>query len=245
MEAPNPCLLADVPVIVLAGGLGTRLKSVVSDRPKILAQISGQPFLALLLKWLVAQGVKNVSFSLGYMSDLVVEKLKFYSSKYPINITYVIEQEPAGTLGGLSLALANLDPSESIVINGDTFVEVNLASFMETMKLKNSAIGLVVTRVEDVSRYGQIMMDDTGLVTRFTEKDLLNTSPGWINAGVYYFSASMADEISKFTSGSIECDFLIPHCDQLQSFQIYKGCFIDIGTPESYQKAPLVLQEYI
>jgi NDP-sugar pyrophosphorylase family protein len=83
------------------------------------------------------------------------------------------------------------------------------------------------------------------LVTRFTEKNLLNTSPGWINAGIYYFSARMAEKISKFTRGSIECDFLIPYCDQLQSFQISKGCFIDIGTPESYQKAPLVLQEYI
>ncbi len=237
--------LDDVTLVVLAGGLGTRLKSVVADRPKILAQIDGQPFLALLLSWIVSQGVKNVSFSLGYMSDLVVEQLQFYSVKYPININYVIESEPLGTLGGLSLALDNLETSEIIVINGDTFVEVNLSKFMNKMKLNDSAIGLVATRVESVSRYGQVIIDDTGSVTQFIEKNPLNNSPGWINAGVYYFSSDMADKIRQFSRGSIEHDFLIPHCEQLQSFQISSGCFIDIGTPESYQKAPVVLKDYI
>ena len=143
MFKPKQNLLDEVPVVVLAGGLGSRLKSVVSDRPKILAQVNGKPFLALLLQWLVNQGVKKVSFSLGYMADLVVEQLLHYADQYSIDISYVIEEEPLGTLGGLSLSLIELDASESIVINGDTFVEVNLTKFLKSMRLKNHQIGLV------------------------------------------------------------------------------------------------------
>jgi NDP-sugar pyrophosphorylase family protein len=88
-------------------------------------------------------------------------------------------------------------------------------------------------------------MNNAGLVTQFIEKDLTNVSPGWINAGIYYFSEHMVKKITKFSRGSIEFDFLIPHYEKLQSFRVYQSSFIDIGTPESYQQAPSVLKEYI
>lgn len=245
MVNSDQAAVVDIPVIVLAGGLGSRLKSVVSDRPKILAQIEGKPFLAILLQWLVSQGVSRVTFSLGYMAEQVIEQLLLYKTKIPLEITYVVEPQPIGTLGGLSLALNKQNITESIVINGDTFVDVNLAQFVNDMRAKNSDMGLVSIQVNNVSRYGQVLLNDDGMVNEFIEKESNNTSAGWINAGIYYFSADTINKLVKCHSGSIEYDFLIPHCKQLKSFKVTQGRFIDIGTPESYQQAPLVLQEYI
>jgi D-glycero-alpha-D-manno-heptose 1-phosphate guanylyltransferase len=245
MHKFNQDVFVDTPVVVLAGGLGTRLQKVVADRPKILAPIGGTPFLALMLQWLVNQKVKKVCFSLGYMADLVIAQLQKFAEQYPIDVWYVVEKTPQGTLGGLSLALNKLDVHETIVMNGDTFVNVHLANFIKSMREKNQKLGLVATQVNDVSRYGQLLLDENDMIIKFIEKDLLNNGKGWINAGVYYFSENMIEQIKEFSNGSIEFDFLMPHCKLLHAFRVSQGGFIDIGTPQSYQQAPKVLQEYL
>lgn len=245
MQEHNDDVFNNLSVVVLAGGLGTRLKSVVKSAPKILAPIAGKPFLDILLRWLIGQGVKHVSFSLGHMAETVIKELLQYKNLYPINISYSVEESPIGTLGGLSLTLNEQNISEAIVINGDTFTEVDLNRFADVMTLKKNEIGLVITKVNNVSRYGEVLFDNSNSVTSFIEKNAQNSKPGWINAGIYYLSESSVKEVKEFTEGGIENDFFLPNCARLQVFKMDKGCFIDIGTPESYLDAVTTLQEFI
>ena len=234
--------LIDIPIVVLAGGMGTRLTPVIGDRPKILAPIGDFTFLQLLLLWLKGRGATEIIFSLGYQADRVVKLLPDLAKKYSLSINYVIESSPIGTLGGLSTVLADKSIEECLVINGDTYVDIDLLKFLRQQQYKNPFACLSAVKVRDVSRYGQLELADNGLISCFLEKEQCGNTSGWINAGVYYFSAAAANEIRKISVGSLERDFFEEKVNELAYYKISSDIFIDIGTPASYSQAKYVMR---
>ncbi|WP_076410860.1 sugar phosphate nucleotidyltransferase [Shewanella sp. UCD-KL12] len=232
------------PVVILAGGLGTRLRSMVADRPKILAPIDGKPFLYILIQWLKAQGVHRLIFSLGYKAEQVIKALSLYRELDGVRVEYVIEAEPKGTLGGLSLALNRLSVDECLVINGDTFVDLDLNHFLYQHRNRNSA-ALATVKVNDPSRYGCLTFKNEDVIESFEEKSALQRVHSWINAGIYYFSSEATNVIKTFDKGAIEQEFFSNRKLEL-AYSKYSDCsFLDIGTPESYGRAAKVLKEYL
>jgi len=237
--------IVDVPIVILAGGQGTRLRSVVGELPKLLAPIGNKPFLEILLSWLEHQGAREVVFSLGYQSEKIIKALQQRNNLNKLVISYVVEPEPLGTLGGLSYCLNNKKIEECLVINGDTFVDVQLLDFLNQQRANKAFSALVTKHVSDTSRYGRIEFKNKTNVLSFVEKDLSIKISGWINAGVYYFSAPASEQISVSKEGSIETGFLARIVDRLTYFKCEYGRFIDIGTPQSYAQAKEVLKEYL
>jgi len=182
--------LASVTAAILAGGLGTRLRSVVADRPKVLAEIRGRPFLAYLLDQLAAAGLRTVVLCTGYMGEQV--RAMFGDFYGDLRLAYSQESSPLGTAGALRLALPLFKAETVLVMNGDSFCQVNLRAFWAWHCARGADATLLLTRVPDTKRYGRVHVDADGLVLRFDEKDnkpVLERSegsgPGWINAGIY------------------------------------------------------------
>ena len=225
--------LRDVDVLILAGGLGTRLRGVLPDTPKILAPILGRPFLEHLLRWLASQGCRRVVLSLGYRADAVKSWLD--SASLPLlDIRTVVEPEPMGTGGAIAFAAATLGSDPVLVMNGDTVVEVDLKEFLRFHQDAKIDASILCVGVENPGRYGQIEIDDFDRVQRFAEKDPNATGPNWINAGLYLFSQRLVGEISTTLSrGSLERDILEKRpVGSVGAFRT-NGRFLDIGTPET------------
>src|SRR5213082_2862 len=171
-----------VRAFVLCGGPGTRLRPVLTDRPKSMALISGTPFLQLLLDRLRSQRVSDVILGTGYMA----EKIESYfgsRNDLAMHIRYSREHEPLGTGGALKLT-ESLISDPVLVLNGDSYVEWSLVPMLKLFTVKNADIVVVLQAVADVTRYGSVALDQDGRVTQFVEKGDA-AGPGLINAGVY------------------------------------------------------------
>jgi len=224
--------------VILAGGRGTRLDSVVSDRPKVLAQVNGRPFLTFLLDRIVLSGVKDVVLCTGYMADVVLGEIGLGYG--PLRITHSPEKRPLGTAGALRNALRHVRSDVFVLMNGDSYADVDLPAYFRWFHERKRDLGLLLASVDDVSRYGRVTIADDGSVTSFREKGE-DTGEGLINAGVYIMKREIAAGIIPDLTVSLERDVLpglIGH-----SFYGYRwaGRFIDIGTPESYRLAADVL----
>jgi D-glycero-alpha-D-manno-heptose 1-phosphate guanylyltransferase len=219
--------------IILAGGLGTRLRSVVSNLPKCLAPINGIPFLSLQIEQLVHIGVDNIVLSLGYLSEQVIDYLK--TRKFPVPVSYVVEQEPLGTGGAIAHALDSLELDEVLVANGDTYLDGDMYSMLRPLTRPSRELFRMATvQVPDRSRYGGLVIDNEGKILSFLEKG--QSGPGPINAGLYRLCR---DSFSFNNPGklSIENDVLpmLVKTANVTSCPI-NGDFIDIGNPDDYQK---------
>jgi len=226
--------ISTITAAILAGGLGTRLRSVVADRPKVIADVSGRPFLAYLLEQVASAGIRNVVLCTGYMAGRIQEC--FGSTYGPLRITYSTEHEPLGTGGALRLALPYLESETVLVMNGDSYMDVDLRSFVNWFFQRQRQAALVLTEVDDTSRYGRVRIDPDGSIISFEEK-CDNSGPGWINAGVYLIEKSVLTRIPQGRFYSLEKDFF----PQLVGGGLFGFCaegrFIDIGTPQSYAVA--------
>src|SRR6266487_4752676 len=193
----------NVRAFVLCGGQGTRLHSVVADRPKSMALISGTPFLQLLLDRLGSQGVDDVILGTGYMAEKI-ERYFGSGNKFAVRIRYSREHEPLGTGGALKLAEPLLsDPV--LVVNGDSYVEWSLVPMLERFTAKDAAMVVVLQAVGDVTRYGSVALDHDGRVTQFVEKGI-RAGPGLINAGVYLLRKEVVRGLPAGTAISLERD---------------------------------------
>lgn len=227
-------VLSGVTAAILAGGLGTRLRSVVADRPKVLAQVGARPFLTYLLERLARAGVQKTVLLVGYGADQV--RSAFGDEYNGMAIAYSTEPEPLGTGGAVRLSLPFFHDQSVLLLNGDSFCDVDLVRFYDHQQRFPGTTGLVLARVEDTSRYGRVRVEADGRVVRFEEKGQ-DPTPGWINAGVYLVPRSAIAEIPSDRPVSLEREVL-PHWVEspgLRGFQ--GGRFIDIGTPESYAEA--------
>lgn len=242
--------LASVTTAILAGGLGTRLRSLVADRPKVLAEIRGRPFLSYLLDQLASAGVRHVVLCTGYLGEQI--KAAFGESYGALRLVYSEESSPLGTAGALRLALPLFKPGLSpglehseaepnvsdsvLVINGDSFCEMNLRTFWTWHCEHNANATIVLTKMIDTTRYGRVHLNTDGLVLNFDEKDAKG-GPGWINAGIYVLNYPLLLTIPANRSVSLERQTFPAWVGRgLYGYQS-QGRFLDIGTPEGYGAA--------
>ncbi len=218
--------------IILAGGLGTRLRDAVPELPKCMAPVNGNPFIWYVVDHLQKQGITNFIFALGYKS----EAFDSFLSSVDINYKISIEEEPLGTGGAIKLALLQSSSADVIVTNGDTLFKVDVGLLSETHQQKNSDCTLSLKPMKDFSRYGVVELDPTQRVISFKEK--MYYENGLINGGFYAINReSFLNEIlsEKF---SFETDYLEKFYTERKIFgSVQDQYFIDIGIPEDYQRA--------
>lgn len=220
--------------IILAGGFGTRLRSVVADVPKPMAPIHGKPFLAYLMDYLKAQGITSIVLSVHYLREQI--QAYFKSSYQGISIAYAIEDEPLGTGGAMIKSLSMIDAAKPVfVLNGDTFLKLDYQLMYASQINTNANLTIALRLVADCSRYG-VVLTENNIAVEFKEQG--GQHSGLINAGVYLLSANLFKLFSLPNKFSFERDFLFPMMGTLQP-QIYRvdDYFIDIGVPEDYARA--------
>lgn len=222
--------------IILAGGYGTRLQSVVSDLPKPMAPVNGQPFLDYQLQYLKSYGFKNVVLSVGYLSEKISEH--YGASFKGMQLFYAKEEDPLGTGGGIRMALEHCFDDEIFVLNGDSFFDVDPILFFKKHCEKVAQFSLALRKVDDTSRYGAIEKNTDNRVTSFHEKNGLSV-PGTINGGVYILNKNIFFENTvENINFSIEKDFFEKRLSDLAIYGFeFDGYFLDIGIPEDYNKA--------
>lgn len=216
--------------IVLAGGFGTRLRSVVADVPKPMAPIHGKPFLAYLLDYLKSQGVTDIVLSVHYLREQIQEYFK--TSYAGMTIRYAIEETPLGTGGAIACSLPLIDATRPVfVLNGDTFLKMD---YQAMYAKHHGLLTMALREITDCSRYG-VVLTEQDHVTAFKEQG--GAHPGLINAGVYLLDARLAALFPSVTAFSFERDFLFPRIAELkpQAFAV-NDYFIDIGVPEDYAR---------
>ncbi|HEX2534929.1 MAG TPA: HAD-IIIA family hydrolase [Chitinophagaceae bacterium] len=232
--------LTEVPdALVLAGGLGTRLRSVVADLPKCMAPVAGRPFLAFVIDALRRQGVRRFVFSLGYKHELITAYLE---KEFPtLEYSIVVEPEPLGTGGAIRLACSAAKTKDVVVVNGDTLFEVSLAAMMEVHNTRSADATLALKPMRDFDRYGVVELDDTGKIIRFREKQ--QYKEGLINGGVYLLNRERFLNLSLPEKFSFEKEYLEDtQSGHLLYGVVQDGYFIDIGIPEDFEKAGRDLQ---
>jgi NDP-sugar pyrophosphorylase family protein len=226
--------LTEITAAMLAGGLGTRLRSTVVGRPKALALINGRPFLSYLLDQLAGAGLKEVVLCVGYLGEQI--KAEYGSAYRGLSLSYSQEALPLGTAGALRLALPFFQSETVLILNGDSFCETNLPAFAAWHFTQPAAGTLLLTYVADTSRYGSVQIDSQGRIVNFSEKSEAG-GPGWINAGIYLLRRSLVETIPAERAVSIEEEMFPTWLEWgLYGYQ-GGGSFLDIGTPESYTQA--------
>jgi len=237
--------LAAVDVAILAGWLGTRLRGAIGETPKVLAPVGGETFLDHLLRWLAGFGARRIVMCLGFKSDKVMEHLRRCPAS-GLDVSTSIEPKPLGTAGALRLAVPLFRSDPVMVINGDTFIDADLPAFVAAHRRAGSVASILSTVVPSMARYGRLVVDTTGLIQRFAEKDPGDTGPGPINAGIYLFSRSWLETLAQGRAESLERDvFAAAAPGSFRSVPAGEAAFIDIGTPESLAEAGTVLARAI
>ncbi|HEV8723657.1 MAG TPA: HAD-IIIA family hydrolase [Candidatus Binatia bacterium] len=226
--------LSSVTAAVLAGGLGTRLRSKVADRPKVLAPVGARPFLAYLLDQLAAADCRSVVLCTGYRGEQILST--FGENYRHLRLIYSQEQEPMGTGGALRLALARIESDPVLVMNGDSYCDIDLKTYWEWHCRQNAAASMALTRVVSTERFGRVKLDADAQVVAFSEKKE-GGGPGWINAGVYCINQEVLRSIPERTRSSLEQDVFPRWVGRGLYGYSTLGSFIDIGTPEDFGAA--------
>jgi D-glycero-alpha-D-manno-heptose 1-phosphate guanylyltransferase len=226
--------------IILAGGLGTRLKLAVPDLPKCMAPVAGRPFLFYVINYLRSQGIEKFIFSLGYKHEVIEKYLKEQFAT--LNYQCSIEEEPLGTGGAIQLALAKATEENVVVVNGDTLFRVNLHE-ASLFHLHNMAeCTLLLKPMKDFDRYGVVELTDDFLIKSFKEKKFYTS--GNINGGVYLLDTSKFTDEEFPAKFSFEKDYLERMYNERRIYgQVQDEYFIDIGIPKDYNRVQLELKQ--
>lgn len=222
--------------IILAGGFGTRLQSVVNDVPKPMAPINNIPFLNYVFDYLKFYQIEHVVLSTGYLAEKILD---YYKEEFNgIKISYTKEETPLGTGGGIRLAITKCTTTDVLVLNGDSFFDVDINIHYSNHLLKQANCTLALRKVDNAARYGTIQLGDLNTIDAFKEKDSVERE-GLINGGVYILNREIYLSKTEVNSAfSIEKDFYEKRIKELTIFGFeYNGYFIDIGIPEDYKKA--------
>ncbi|MEP7110013.1 MAG: nucleotidyltransferase family protein [Ferruginibacter sp.] len=227
--------------IILAGGMGTRLQSVITDLPKCMAPINGRPFLHYIFEWLRKNKFDRIVLSLGYKAEAIIDFTN--SDSWPFEIISEIEKEPLGTGGAMTLALNHCSSPNVFIINGDTFFDIQLDKFLQYHLKTKAELTIAAKPLTNYDRYGSLLCGNDGRIIGFTEKKY--TTEGIINGGIYlvnYPSLLLSGKKGRF---SFETDILEKEYPSGQ-FYAYpdNGYFIDIGIPEDYYKAGRDFKEF-
>ena len=224
--------------ILLCGGMGTRLRSVVSDRPKPMADICGKPFLQYLLEMLRDKGITEVIFALGYMGEMIEEYFQD-GSAFGLKIAYSYEEEPLGTGGAIRNALPKILEEEVLVLNADTYFPMDYQGLLRFHQENDGDFSLATRAVPDISRYGAVRRDAAGRILAWNEKlgDGGQPLAGEINGGIYVMKKSLIAEIPEGKQ-SLEQDCIPKWLSEgKRIFGLpFEGYFMDIGIPKDYQQ---------
>jgi len=228
-------MLSNVCGVILAGGLGTRLRSAVADRPKVLAPVAGRPFISYLLDQLDKAGVKKVVLCTGYLAETI--EAEFGKTYRSIRLSYSVENSPLGTAGALRNCLEHISSEHVMVLNGDSYCESDLEEFWKWHMENGASASVLLNYIDDTGRYGRVVLDGSSRVTGFIEKG--KEGAGFINAGIYLLERRLVSEIPADQPLSLERDFFPRWAAEGVLFGLKAEIkqFIDIGTPESYEKA--------
>jgi D-glycero-alpha-D-manno-heptose 1-phosphate guanylyltransferase len=222
--------------IVLAGGLGTRLRQVVPDLPKPMAPVAGRPFLEILLSMLAQKGFNRVVLSLGYMSEKIIAH--FGDNYRGMQLVHEVELQALGTGGAIRAALARCEADHVFIFNGDTYLDLEVAALERLWQAGRHPL-IVVRQVPDTARFGKVEMCD-GRINAFLEKG--RTGPGLINAGCYVLPKTALDGFALGQAFSLETEFFIKHLQKIRiDGFVTHGRFIDIGVPDDYALAQTAL----
>jgi len=220
--------------IILAGGLGTRLRSAVPDLPKCMAPVAGKPFLAHVIGYFQQQGVEKFIFSLGYMSEVIQD---FLEAGYPaLHKQYVIEKDPLGTGGAIQLACRQASEKNVLILNGDTLFAIQLPALTAFHAQHQAHCTLALKPMQQFNRYGVVEIAADGAIKSFKEKQFYES--GLINGGIYALQVDAFLQEGLPEKFSFEKDYL----EKLYTTRPMYGVvqdeyFIDIGIPEDFEKA--------
>jgi D-glycero-alpha-D-manno-heptose 1-phosphate guanylyltransferase len=220
--------------IILAGGLGTRLRSVVNDLPKCMAPVAGKPFLHYVIQQLLKQGVQQFIFSLGYMSEHITGYLQAH---YPqLNYQVSIETEPLGTGGAILMASHLAKENDVLVLNGDTLFTVQLSALYQLHQQQQATCTLALKPMQNFNRYGVVQINQQQTITSFKEKQWYQQ--GLINGGVYLVNITALQQAALPQKFSFEKDYLEVQVNTGKLYGLVQDeYFIDIGIPEDFNRA--------
>ena len=230
-----------IEILILVGGQGTRLKSIIQDMPKPMAPINGVPFLEIQLRQIVSQGFHNIRLLTGFQAEKIQEYFKTNSNGAKIN--YTIEKQPLGTGGAIFNGIKESSFHEFIIFNGDTYFDFDLLHFagVGEKNLSEGKYTINLNHVEESIRYGFVEIDNNDQIKNFNEKPIEKSS-GFINAGVYFFDRTILTHHNEEIF-SIETQ-LFPKLSTMNLLKGHRdrGTFIDIGIPEDYYRAQALLK---
>lgn len=228
--------LKEIDAVILAGGLGTRLQSVLPDQPKVLAPVAGEPFLRHCLRWLAGFGTRRVILCLGHRADAVTDYVR--ANPWPgIEIVPAVEPQPLGTGGAVRHALPHLTSPTVLVLNGDSATKVDLCAFARFHRDNRAELSMVLTLRDAVGQSGLVETAPDGRVLRFSEKPAGRPGRGHINAGIYLLERAVIAAIPAGRDVSLEKEVFPARCGG--PFYGFTGefPFIDIGTPAAFDGA--------
>jgi len=223
---------------ILAGGLGTRLRPVVGNRPKVLAPVHGRPFLVHLLHRLAAAGIRKTVLLTGYRAEQVFQAVG--QNHNGMELVYSVEAQPLGTGGALRNALGDLSSSTVLLLNGDSWCDADLEDLGHFHHRRAADVSMVLARVEDPARFGTVVLLPDTRVERFEEKQ--TGAAGWIYAGIMLIARALIEDLPPGPA-SLERDLLPRWLGERKRVFGYRhaGAFLDIGTPASYALAEAVI----
>ncbi|KRE72871.1 nucleotidyltransferase family protein [Paenibacillus sp. Soil750] len=220
--------------IILAGGLGTRLREVIWDLPKPMAPVGGKPFLHYILERLEMQGVRRVILAVGYKHETISS---YFGHRFgQIRIAYSVEEEPLGTGGALKKAMTQISSDQVLVLNGDTLFQVDIPQLVQVHKERAADLTLSLKPMKRFDRYGAVIVSSDCRVLSFEEKRMCES--GLINGGVYVARTDLWDPFELLAPFSFEQFLGSPNAQKLHMYGFpSEGYFIDIGIPEDYERA--------
>jgi len=225
--------------IILAGGLGSRLRSIVADVPKVLAPVNGRPFLDIVIDSLAKSGiVDRVVLAAGYMSEKIIEQYQ-NGHRFGVEIFVSIEEQLLGTGGAIRLAMELTDSQDILVLNGDSFIEIDHMALYKAHKKNNAKLTMALKYVENADRYGTVILNGDKIVS-FQEKNN-EIVAGFINAGVYLLNRDLFVHVAQNKIISMEKELLPNMINQDAYGFISNGRFIDIGLPDTYK----IVEDYL
>ncbi len=229
--------------MILAGGRGTRLESLLGDLPKPMISVGGRPFLEYLVDQGRRAGIHDVLICAGYREDRIRHHFGD-GREFGVSIRYSVERELLGTAGALRLARAIIGTDPFLVMNGDSFCPLGLADLQSFHQDRHAVATLAVSSVGDRSRFGWVDLDKHDRVVGFGEKDTARGS-GYVNSGIYVLSQAVLDLIPENIPSSIEREVFPRLIGRGLCAYRSEQCFIDIGTPQSLKEAHCILPELV
>ncbi len=229
-----------IDVVILCGGLGKRLHSVVNDKPKPMVVIHHRPFLDILIEYVAGYGFKRFILCIGYMGEVI--KDHYEKKSMPLTILFSSEKELLGTGGAIKNAEPLIQSSPFLVMNGDSFCQVELDRFIDFHFSKGGWVTIALARIEDTTDYGLVTMEPSGQIVKFDEKIKVNMkNNNLINAGLYLIEKKSLALIPSNKIYSLEYDLFPEITDGRIYGYVADGDLIDIGTPQRYEKAKQIL----